>query len=237
MTAITESPYAKEAEQANSDKPLVPTVDDLAQPFPPEPLLLLNTCIVRPYHASDVASLSHHADNKSIAQWMTDRFPSPYTLEASSGWVKTCLDNDAKGERLNFVIADIKTNQAIGGIGLKPGTDIYHRTIEFGYWLGEGYWGKGIMTGVLRSFVDYLFEGKMKGREEVNKLAGRATGRNEGSNKVFLKVGFTLEGTLRENIHKWGKLEDECVWGLTKSEWEERRQRTCDEWEQRMSSL
>ncbi|KAL0259933.1 hypothetical protein SLS55_005676 [Diplodia seriata] len=62
-------------------------MDKAAPPFPPPPLLSLKTCIVRPYHPADAPSMSRHGNNPLIAQWMTDMFPNPYTLEKAHGWI------------------------------------------------------------------------------------------------------------------------------------------------------
>lgn len=47
-------------------------------------------------------------------------------------------------------------------------------------------------------------------------------GGNEGSLRVFEKVGFRREGELRGAAEKWGESVDKVVFGLLKGEWEER---------------
>ncbi|KAF2144426.1 uncharacterized protein K452DRAFT_284743 [Aplosporella prunicola CBS 121167] len=56
-------------------------------PFPPTPIVTLPNCTIRPYHPRDIPSLALHANNPNIAKWMTNLFPTPYTLADSEHWV------------------------------------------------------------------------------------------------------------------------------------------------------
>ena len=41
--------------------------------------------------------------------------------------------------------------EAAGSIGLFLGSDVYRRSAELGYWLGEPFWGRGIMTAAVET--------------------------------------------------------------------------------------
>src|SRR5256885_10211004 len=45
---------------------------------------------------------------------------------------------------------------AAGGIGVTLGEGTYIKSAEFGYWLGEPYWGRGIMTEAVRLVVPHV---------------------------------------------------------------------------------
>lgn len=47
----------------------------------------------------------------------------------------------------------------VGSIGLKCQnvSDVHGQSAEVGYWLGEEFWGRGWMTGVLRAFVEWVW--------------------------------------------------------------------------------
>ncbi|WP_239063655.1 MULTISPECIES: GNAT family N-acetyltransferase [Bacteroidales] len=47
--------------------------------------------------------------------------------------------------------------KAVGGIGIVLNAEVERITAEIGYWLGERYWGRGIMTSVVTEMVDYTF--------------------------------------------------------------------------------
>ena len=45
---------------------------------------------------------------------------------------------------------------AVGGIGVHPGQDVYRHTATVGYWLGEQFWGRGIMTEAVTAVTDFI---------------------------------------------------------------------------------
>src|SRR4249919_3340080 len=47
---------------------------------------------------------------------------------------------------------------AVGGIGVHPGKDVYRYTATVGYWLGEQFWGRGIMTEAATAVTDFCFD-------------------------------------------------------------------------------
>ncbi|KAL2818032.1 acyl-CoA N-acyltransferase [Aspergillus granulosus] len=180
-------------------------------------------CHIRPLsHASptDAPSLAHHANNPLIAKWMRNAFPSPYTLDNANFWISF---TEAQSPKLDFAICtpdttdDTKrTGIVIGAIGLKPKDDVYHRTMEVGYWIGEEYWGRGIASEALEVFTGWAFaaqELKHVGRLEAEVFEG-----NGGSCKVLEKAGFVLEGRRRRAVEKGGVVLDVLVYGLLKEE-------------------
>jgi RimJ/RimL family protein N-acetyltransferase len=53
-------------------------------------------------------------------------------------------------------LAIVIDGKAAGGIGIVLKTDVERITAEIGYWLGENYWNKGIMTEAVKQFVHGL---------------------------------------------------------------------------------
>lgn len=184
-------------------------------PFPPAPILILTNSLIRPYHPLDAPHIARHANNTLISQWMTNIFPSPYTLTDGERWISY---NFALTPPQNFVIADPATSLAIGGIGFKPGGDVHERSVEVGYWLGEVYWGKGIGTEALTGFVGWLFQEK----KHLVRLWAGVFGGNVASGRILVKSGFKLEGVLRKHVWKWGRLLDLEVYALLREDWEVR---------------
>ncbi|THV00745.1 acyl-CoA N-acyltransferase [Dendrothele bispora CBS 962.96] len=187
-------------------------------PFPPLPIIALENVVVRPYHRTDLKSMCHHADNPKIAQWMTNMFPSPYTLEAGQIWLDMKLDeiSDASKMQTDFIIAVDEGKTSIGGIGLKPGSDVEERYMEVGYWIGEEFWGRGLATAVLRAFVQWTFTE----HQNIERLGARTYDGNEASLKVLKKVGFIHEGTLRKHVWKNGAFKDLLMLGLLREDFE-----------------
>ena len=46
---------------------------------------------------------------------------------------------------------------AVGGVGAILRDDVERCSAEVGYWLGEPYWGRGIVTRELAAFTRFAF--------------------------------------------------------------------------------
>ena len=103
---------------------------------------------------------------------------------------------------------------AIGSIGLDFYQDVYTRCAEVGYWIGEEYWGKGIMSKVAPAFVDWAW--KTFGRLERLDCGHWAT--NPASGKVMAKAGFVYEGLRKKRVFKNGVFIDEVLYGAVRPE-------------------
>ncbi len=165
--------------------------------------------MLRPYKKEDYISLAKNANNKKLAKNMLEGFPSPYTEKDSKEWIKTVLKTYKNGLMTNFVI-DID-GSAVGTMG----GDIRKNkpfVLGFGYWIGENYWGKGIMSKAVKLYTDYIFK-NIKG---IKRIQAETFPWNKASQKVLLKNGFSLEGALRKNYMKNGKIIDEYVFSKIK---------------------
>jgi len=107
---------------------------------------------LRPWHINDLENLVVLANNPNIARNLTDQFPSPYTKENGLKFIE--FANSGEPQRIFAIDLD---GQSIGGIGLHPQSDIERKNAEIAYWLGEPFWGNGIISKVIPQIVDYGF--------------------------------------------------------------------------------
>lgn len=166
--------------------------------------LKLSRCALRPWRAGDEPALVRYANNRSVSGNLKDRFPSPYTAADAAAWVA-----HAGGQTpvVNFAI--VVDGGAAGGIGVELGHDVYHKSAEIGYWLGEPFWGRGIATEALRAVTDYAFA-----TFDIIRLEAGVFAWNPASARVLEKVGYTLEGRLRQAVVKHGRVVDRLIYGL-----------------------
>ena len=164
--------------------------------------LTLRTCAVRSWHPSDVDSLTVHANNRNVAINLRDRFPSPYTRRDGREFIK--MARRMKPESF-FAIA--VGGEAVGGIGFVPGHDVERVSSEIGYWLGEAFWGRGIMTAAVRATVEHLFR-----HFDFMRLEAPVFEWNPASMRVLEKCGFAREGVLRKSIEKDGQIIDAVLY-------------------------
>ncbi|KAB8068561.1 acyl-CoA N-acyltransferase [Aspergillus leporis] len=168
---------------------------------PPPAILHLSNHLIRPFYTGDIEALAEEANNPEIGRWLRNRFPQPYSLEDAKTWVWIA---NSSLPILNFAICRQEDNVAIGSIGLTAKEDVYYRTMEIGYWLGQDHWGKGIATEALSALTSWAFENF----GHVLRLEAEIYDGNEASQKVLLKAGYELEGRRRKAVEKNGVVMD-----------------------------
>jgi ribosomal-protein-serine acetyltransferase len=104
-------------------------------------------------------------------------------------------------------------NQLAGVIGA-GNIDWENRCTMIGYWLGESFQGKGLMTNACRTLVDYLFIDLHLHRIEIRCAVG-----NERSCGVPKRLGFSKEGVLRQAQAFDNQYFDLEVYGLLAEDW------------------
>lgn len=163
---------------------------------------VIGHCIIRDWQMEDAASIAKYANNRKIWQNSRDGFPSPYTTHDAEIFITRISEADP---RTAFAIAT--ESEAIGSIGLMLGRDVHRFTAEMGYWLGEPFWGKGIMTHAVRFLADWALC-KLK----LHRISAEPYATNPASHRVLEKAGFTHEGILRSSVFKDGKILDQVLY-------------------------
>jgi ribosomal-protein-alanine N-acetyltransferase len=167
--------------------------------------LKLERCTIRDWRMDDAPSLATNANNRNVSLWLRDAFPHPYSIEDARNFLERSTTDQP---RKNFCIEINRA--AVGGIGVLLGEDIHRRTAEFGYWLGEEFWGRGVMSEAVPAFANYCFE-----TFQLRRLYAKPFGNNPASARVLEKAGFVLEGRLRNNVIKDGKILDSLLYART----------------------
>ncbi|MES2566688.1 MAG: GNAT family N-acetyltransferase [Bacteroidota bacterium] len=161
---------------------------------------------LRAWQLDDLNTLVELANNKNVAQFMADVFPHPYTHENGKTFIASTTFN------VNSKIFAITINdKPVGSIGLHLQSDILRKNAEIGYWLGEPYWGKGIIKQAIPQIVDYGFK-----HLDIVRIFARIYGTNIPSQKVIEKSGFKLEGKYEKTIFKNNEFLDELIYAIRK---------------------
>lgn len=165
-------------------------------------LLNCGPCQVREWRADDRAALLRVANNRKVWRNLSHRFPHPYTEADADYW----LDPQRRIELPSAWAIELE-GTAIGGIGVDAGQGVFARTGNFGYWLGEPYWGRGLMTAVVRGTVAHIFAST-----ELQRLESPVFAWNPASMRVLEKCGFERECVQRRSIYKDGELIDAVMY-------------------------
>jgi RimJ/RimL family protein N-acetyltransferase len=168
--------------------------------------LVLKSCTIRRWQLDDAESLAKHANNRKVWLGLRDLFPHPYTIDDAHEFLqKKIIEQSA-------TIFCIEIDEAaVGGIGIHPGQDVHRHTATVGYWLGEGFWGRGIMTEAVAALTDFCFQ-----NFPLRRISAEVFANNPASARVLEKIGFTLEGRLKNNVLKDGELLDSLLYARTK---------------------
>ncbi|MEL6355946.1 MAG: GNAT family N-acetyltransferase [Bacteroidota bacterium] len=165
--------------------------------------------VLRPWSMSDLESLIEQANNFNIADLVDDHFPHPYTLDAGREFIELAMAATPR----RILAIDVE-GKAVGAIGIHPGEGIMWRNAELGYWLGEIYWGHGIMTAAVKEIVNYGFE-QWPG---IDRIFARPFGSNHASQRVLEKAGFVFEHRFLGTIDKNGRREDELYYAIRRKQ-------------------
>ncbi len=170
--------------------------------------LKLSKCTLRPWQEGDEESLVRHANNRKIWRNVRDVFPHPYTHTDAVQWIKSQKPN-AHAPVTNFAI--VVDGAAVGGIGLMLKEDVHRRSIEIGYWLGEEYWGRGIVTEAVGAVTKYAFA-----NFDVCRVFAGVFEWNIPSMRVLEKNGYKLEARLEKAVTKEGQCIDEFIYAIVR---------------------
>lgn len=164
---------------------------------------------LRKFKKGDEESLRKSIDDKEIAK-NTLTVPSPYSLKDAKFWISHNLElyKKKKSESLNLAV-DIDGKVA-GGVGLCH-IDRQSKNAEIGYWLAREYWGRGLMTKIVKEMVRYSFK-----KLQLVRVYGYVFPFNKASARVLEKAGFQYEGTLRKRSIKNGKYLDDMVYAIVR---------------------
>lgn len=158
--------------------------------------------LIRQWKKEDAASLTAIANNKNVWLNLRDAFPHPYTLSDAFAWIEHTAQ--AKPTE-NFAIE--YNGYVAGSIGVVPRADVYRKTIEIGYFLGEKFWGKGIATKAVALMIDYIIL-----HFNVVRIYAEVFEHNKSSMKVLEKNNFHLEGVRKKAVIKNNVIMDDYVW-------------------------
>ena len=161
---------------------------------------------------SDQAACVEHLKEMEIYHH-TLRIPYPYTESSFQEWLEiVARTTQQQGRAVHWALRN-EEGLLIGGSGFDDfqlGTS--HRA-EIGYWLAKPYWGRGIMTAVVRRLCELAFT-----EFGLVKITAGVFAGNAASARVLEKCGFEQEGYLRKHYVKDNQFVDARVYALLKAE-------------------
>ena len=157
---------------------------------------------IRAWQNTDLDRLVSLINNRNIIQYMSNQIPHPYTKEDGQLFLSNVVNQSP-----TQAFAILLNSEVVGSIGIFPQNDIYEKNVEIGYWLGEDYWGKGIMTEAIKQIVEYGFK-----TFDMARIFARPFSSNKASQCVLQKAGFIHEATIKNGVYKNGIYLDSIIY-------------------------
>jgi RimJ/RimL family protein N-acetyltransferase len=167
------------------------------------------TIAIREWRHADAAALARLADDREVWLGLRDLFPHPYGI----GDALAFIDLAGRMEPQTF-FAIAADGELAGGIGYTQRTDVERIGAEVGYWLGRAFWGRGIATAALRILTGHAFAA----HPELQRLFAVPFASNAASARVLEKAGYTCEGTLRHSAIKEGRVLDQWMYAILRTD-------------------
>ncbi len=162
-----------------------------------------------------------HGNNEKMGKYML-LFPFPYSKSDADMWIELNATAEMKGKNFAICIQENGKEVPVGGIGLKTNNfDVRKHCVEIGYWLGEQYWGRGIVADAVKLMVNYAFSEEFQqgtsfyidtfhkylvnGGHRVSRIEAVLFGGNTQSQRVLEKNGFTFEAKLSKYYYRNGQ--------------------------------
>jgi RimJ/RimL family protein N-acetyltransferase len=159
--------------------------------------------VLRTLRTEDAERIARLANNKKVWDNVRDQMPHPYALKDAEYFISLSQKNDPP------VTFGIEVDDTLCGVvGLQPQSDVYRKSAEMGYWIGEPYWGRGIATAAVGLIAIYGFE-----QLGLVRIFAGVFEFNLASMRVLEKNGFLKEGISRKAVIKNGQLYDEHKYG------------------------
>jgi len=189
--------------------------------------------LLRSFLPADAPAVAELAGDKDVAS-TTAMIPHPYPPHLATEWIASHPAKLLAGMEVIFAVTLREMSQRgsgdvsdrrlpnglsngrpngllIGAIGLMM--DRGHSRAEMGYWIGKPFWGHGYATEAARAVIGYGFD-----TLALHRIFAHHMNRNPASGRVLEKAGMKFEGELRQHFLKWGKFEDERIYGILRTD-------------------
>lgn len=166
---------------------------------------------LRKIKKEDYENYSSIEDEMESRLLMNDGIPFPPTdadHEKFLGEISSEKDNYMFGIELN------DEKQFIGTIAVYL-VNWNNSTCHVGVSIGPDYQGKGYGTDAMKVLLNFIFN-----YMNVNKVKLQVFGYNKRAICSYEKCGFLLEGTLKEELFRFGNYHDIYVMGLLRKDWD-----------------
>ena len=133
---------------------------------------------------------------------------NPKNLAEATAEIHYCRNLFKYKRGIYWTLARKEDDRMVGAVGLYINNQ--HYRAEICYDLSRKYWNRGIMTRALQSVLNLCFD-----RIGINRIEAVTMKQNVASNTVLEKLGFHLEGLMKNYRYYEGRSYDVQMFAIT----------------------
>ncbi|MEQ9814156.1 MAG: GNAT family protein [Azospirillaceae bacterium] len=114
-----------------------------------------------------------------------------------------------------LLIFDRSTEDLMGGVNLTAVRRGVAQVASLGYWVGEAFANRGIMTEAVKAVLTFGFR-----QIGLHRIEAACLPHNEPSQRLLTRVGFSEEGFARNYLRINGQWQDHVLFGLVREDFD-----------------
>lgn len=162
---------------------------------------------LRTVEEEDLPFLRDAINDPEVRRYLPNR--TPINLDAEREFYENVVASEGQ---VNLLVCS--DGDPAGTIGLDP-ADAVGGTGEIGLFLAPEFWGRGHGTEAARLMTDYAFR-----ERRLHRVTARVLEPNVGSRRIWEKLGYRHEATMREADFNDGEYVDVHRFAVLEGEWE-----------------
>jgi RimJ/RimL family protein N-acetyltransferase len=174
------------------------------------PVLCADGITLRELRLSDAPSLHAMLTTAEVSRFIS---PPPTTVEGFERFIAWTHRERAAGTYVCFAVVPTGSDTAVGIFQVRQLGSSFD-TAEWGFALGQPFWGTGVFTKAARAVVDFAVD-----TLQVRRLEARSAAVNGRGNGALRKIGAAREALLRKSFLKDGEYYDQVLWSIDAAEW------------------
>jgi ribosomal-protein-alanine N-acetyltransferase len=160
------------------------------------PVLTTERLLMRKFQPEDIQSVYKALSHPEVIRHYGVSYESLEATQEQMDWFAK-IEKEEKG--FWWAVCNRHDQAFFGAVGFNNRSK-EHRKTEMGYWLLPEYWGSGIIGEAGRAACDYAFR-----EMSVHRIEAVVETENSNSKKIMARLGFELEGVMRDCEIKDGK--------------------------------
>lgn len=174
------------------------------------PALRGETVVLRELQQRDAPSLMAHLGDSAVLEFVSG---APRTTAEFRRFIRWSREERRSRGHLTFGLVPVGTRNPVGIVQMWP-IEPGFQTAEWGFVLGNAFWGTGMFHDAARLVLGFAFRELGVLRLEARTVAGDRRG-----SRALQRLGATAEGRLREAFRCRDTVLDHVMWSILETEW------------------